>query len=133
MTLDLDGVVMHVTATAANGVVDRDTRVSFRQRGSRVVGRYSGGKVRRGWLVGTTSGNRLTFRYVQAESTGAIAGSGSVIAGGGSAIAGGGSVIHAGRSTCEIEALADGRLRLLEHFAWSTRPGGGTNVFEQDS
>lgn len=115
---DLDNVVMRATATAANGVVDSSTRVSFRQRGSRVIGRYAGGNVRRGWLVGAVAGNRLTFRYAQAESDGALAG--------------GGSVIHAGRSTCEIEALADGRLRLLEHFAWSTRPGTGTNVFEQD-
>ncbi len=125
MSFDLDNVVMRVTATAANGVVDANTSVSFRQRGSRVVGRYCGGRVRRGWLVGAISGSRLTFRYAQAESTGAIAGGESVIAGGG-------SVIHAGRSACEIEALADGRLRLLEHFRWSTRAGGGTNIFEQD-
>jgi len=106
----LDGVVMRVTATATNGVVDASTSVSFRQRGARVLGRYAGGSVRRGWLVGAVAGNRLDFRYAQAESSGAI---------------------HAGRSRCEIQTLADGRLRLLEHFAWSTRAGGGTNVFEQ--
>lgn len=107
---DLDGAVMQVTSTASNGVVDARTRITFRQRGTRVLGRYAGGDVRRGCLVGNVCGDRLTFRYAQAETAGAI---------------------QAGRSLCELGRQRDGRLRIIEHFCWSTRRGSGTNVFDQ--
>jgi hypothetical protein len=107
---DLDGVVMFVSSTANSGVVDASTRIAFRQHGSRVLGRYQGGRVRRGLLVGRRSGSGLTFRYVQVEDSGEI---------------------HGGRSTCDITRGADGRIRILEQFAWSTRDGSGTNVFDE--
>ena len=46
--MNLDGVCMATTATAALGVVDPDTRPTFDQSGSRVLGRYGGGRVVRG-------------------------------------------------------------------------------------
>ncbi len=108
--IDLDGIVMHVSATASNGVVDRSTRLRFRQRGMRVWATYSGGKVRRGWLVGRRDGEALTFRYAQAEADGTV---------------------HGGRSRCDVQRLEDGRIRIVEHFQWSTRAGQGTNVFDE--
>jgi hypothetical protein len=30
-----------------------------------------------------------------------------------------------------IDQMQDGRLRLIEEFQWLTRPGRGTNVFEE--
>jgi hypothetical protein len=27
--------------------------------------------------------------------------------------------------------LADGRIRIFEHFSWTSRAGSGTNVFEE--
>ena len=42
-----------------------------------------------------------------------------------------GATIHAGSSVCEVRELGDGRLRLIEHFTWSTKPGTGVNVFEE--
>jgi hypothetical protein len=66
--------------------------------------------VERGYLVGRLSGWKLTFRYAQREASGEI---------------------HAGRSICEVTRLDDGRTRILEHLAWSTRTGRGTNVFDE--
>ena len=108
--VSLDGVVMFVSSTADNGVVDANTRIAFSQRGSRVLGRYQGGRVRRGLLVGGLSGGGLTFRYVQVEASGEI---------------------HGGRSTCDITRTAGGRIRIVERFAWTTRDGSGTNVFDE--
>jgi hypothetical protein len=108
--LSLDGVTMFVSATAATGVVDSDTRLHFTQKGSRVAARYDGGAVARGWLVGSLAGSELVFRYVQREVTGAI---------------------HSGHSIAPVERRPDGRLRMVEHFTWSSRPGSGTNVFDE--
>jgi hypothetical protein len=108
--LSLDGVTMFVSSTAANGVVGSDTRLHFTQKGSKVAARYGGGAVARGWLVGSLAGSELAFRYVQREVAGAI---------------------HGGRSVAHVEPRPDGRLRMVEHFTWSSRPGSGTNVFDE--
>lgn len=107
--MNLDGVTMRVSATAAQGVIDADTRLHFRQKGDRVLGRYGGGSVRRGYLVGCLRGNELVFRYAQVETSGEV---------------------HGGRSACVVRQV-DGRLRILEHFTWRTRAGSGTNVFDE--
>ena len=106
----LDGLTMFVSTTAVNGVVDESTRLRFSQRGDRVFARYAGGRITHGWLVGRLVGDTLTFRYAQHEA---------------------GDGIHAGTSRCDIERLADGRTRIIEHFAWSTRPAVGVNVFDE--
>ena len=108
--MNLDRVVMHVSSTADQGVVGPGTRLRFMQKGSRVMGRYSGGAVSRGCLAGRLSGSQLVFRYVQVEASGEI---------------------HGGHSVCEVELRPDRRIRIVEHFAWRTRPGSGTNVFEE--
>jgi len=108
--IDLDGRSMFVSSTAATGVVGGDTRLDFRQRGERVWARYAGGSVTRGWLVGRCVGDRLLFRYAQREGDGAI---------------------HGGQSVCDVEYVSAGRVRIIEHFAWSTRPGSGTNIFDE--
>lgn len=108
--MNLDGRVMHVSATADVGVVGSDTRLHFRQKGRRVFARYGGGAVVRGFLVGRRNGSGLVFRYVQLEASGEI---------------------HGGRSVCEVVAGPDGRARILEHFTWRTRSGSGTNVFDE--
>ena len=69
MSLNLDGVVMRVSATANSGVIDSATRLRFVQRGARVLGRYGGGSVLRGYLVGTIEGARGTLRYTQREAS----------------------------------------------------------------
>ena len=108
--MNLDQLVMYVSSTADEGVVGQGTRLRFLQKGSRVMARYDGGAVSRGRLVGTISGSQLVFRYVQVEASGEI---------------------HGGRSVCEVSRQSDGRIRIDEHFVWRTRPGSGTNVFEE--
>ena len=108
--MNLDHRTFRVSATAASGVISADTRLRFVQRGSRVLGRYDGGTIQRGCLVGTVAGSRLQFRYAQVEVAGHV---------------------HGGHSVCDIERLAAGRLRLVEHFTWETRPGSGTNCFDE--
>jgi hypothetical protein len=108
--MTLDGLVMYVSSTAEQGVVGSDTRLHFRQTGSRVRGRYAGGSVVRGCLAGRFTGSELVFRYAQVETSGEI---------------------HGGRSRCEVERRPDGRIRILEHFTWRTRSGSGTNVFDE--
>jgi hypothetical protein len=101
---------MFVSTTADGGVVSAETRLQFAQRGGRVAARYAGGHVLRGWLAGRWDGNVLHFRYVQREESAGI---------------------HAGQSVCVVEDGPDGRLRLFEHFKWSTRSGSGVNIFEE--
>lgn len=108
--VDLHGVVMYVSSTGEEGVVGRETRLRFQQKGARVLGRYSGGAVRRGFLAGNLSGSQLIFRYAQVEASGEV---------------------HGGRSICEVERGRDGGVRIVEHFTWRTRNGSGTNVFEE--
>lgn len=107
---NLDGVRMFVSSRAATGVVGSDTHLHFTQRGSRVAARYAGGSVARGWLVGTIAGSELVFRYLQREKSGET---------------------HGGSSVCHVERRLDGRLRVTEHFTWSSRPGCGVNVFDE--
>jgi hypothetical protein len=108
----LDGVSMTVQSTAAIGVVGDGTRLDLVQRGARVLGRYQGGRIRRGCLVGRLTGACLTFRYLQVEQSGEL---------------------HGGRSTCDVIRTHDGRIRIVEHFTWRTRAGSGTNIFEETS
>lgn len=108
--MNLDGLSMFVSNTATMGVVGADTRLHFTQRGERVYARYAGGRVTRGWLVGRWAGPALHFRYAQCEE---------------------GNAIHAGRSECDVERLTDGRVRIIEHFTWSTRAASGINVFDE--
>ena len=56
--MNLDHRTFRVSATAASGVISADTRLRFVQRGSRVLGRYDGGTIQRGCLVGTVAGSR---------------------------------------------------------------------------
>lgn len=108
--MNLDGLTMYVSSTASIGVVDAGTLLHFTQNGSRVLARYSGGSIRRGYLVGDIEGEKLRYRYTQVE---------------------GGGEIHGGSSLCDVETLPDGRTRIVEHFTWRTRVGSGDNVFDE--
>lgn len=110
--MNLHGLTMYVSSTADIGVVGAGTLLHFTQKGDRVLARYSGGSIRRGYLVGEMSEGTLNFRYTQVESSGEI---------------------HGGSSTCDLVTLPDGRTRIVEHFAWRTRKGSGDNIFDQAS
>lgn len=106
----LDGVRMRVVVPAEVGEVNADTLFTFAQQGSTVSARYAGGTVQLGHLVGTLTSDRLEFRYTQVGRDGHVDG---------------------GHSVCDIGRLADGRVRVVEHFQWESRVGSGTNVLEE--
>jgi len=110
--ISLDGIRMRVVSTAQGGEVNTETLFDFAQDGSVVSARYTGGKVRLGYLVGTMSAEGLRFRYAQIDTTGRLDG---------------------GYSTCEIGPTTDGRIQLAEHFKWDSREGSGTNLYEEIS
>jgi hypothetical protein len=110
MRINLDGLRMNVISTAENGVVNSDTIFEFHQVGDDVWASYSGGKVVRGFLVGRALKDKLEFQYCQTQTDGALDG---------------------GRSTCELRTTDTGIVQLIEHFDWGSRPGGGTNIFEE--
>jgi len=109
-TISMDGIQMRVVSTATGGDVSSETLFRFCQSDSVVSAQYAGGKVRLGFLVGTLSADQLHFRYAQVDVEGRIDG---------------------GSSQCELHRLADGRIRLLEHFKWDSRTESGTNVLEE--
>lgn len=108
--IDLDRARFRVAQTATVGVVSADTWLEFQQRGTRLVGRYGGGTIVRGCLVGEASSTGVVFRYAQREQSGEL---------------------HSGQSSCVVSVGPDGRRLLHEHFRWETRSGTGTNVFEE--
>lgn len=111
-SISLDGVKMNVVKTAENGVVNHDTIFHFVQKEHVVTAEYEGGKIRKGFLVGTfRNANQLEFSYCQMQLDGKL---------------------DNGVSTCEVAKNADGKITLTEHFEWKSRPGEfGTNVFQE--
>ena len=103
---------MRVTSTDSGGVVCGETILEFEQTSDVVSARYRGGTIIDGYLVGNLdpTGTSLRFCYVQVDLRGNV---------------------DAGSSTGTIDEMQDGRLRLIEEFQWFTRPGRGTNVFEE--
>ena len=110
LAFQLGGVRMAVASTAETGAVSAATVLVFEQIGDIVSGRYRGGSIVDGYLIGSLTGNILHFRYVQADASGQV---------------------DAGVSQGELVSLADGRIRMIERFVWTTRQGTGTNVFEE--
>lgn len=110
----LQGRRMRVVSTAANGEVSGETELILEQFGALFSGRYRGGSIVDGYLVGRFVGaepSDVEFRYVQSDVTGRL---------------------DSGHSHGRFELLPDGRLRLIENFEWHTRDGRGQNVFEED-
>ncbi len=111
MKISLHNIKMTVIKTASKGVVNKHTIFSFSQTDNIVTAEYSGGRVRKGYLVGTISRNKLKFSYCQLHRDGKL---------------------DNGVSSCELSLNENGKIILTEHFEWKTRPGEtGTNVFEQ--
>jgi hypothetical protein len=108
--IKLHGVRMRAVGTGESSVVSSDTVLVFEQAANVVSARYRGGSVIDGYLIGRLNGLNLHFRYVQADTDGHL---------------------DAGVSEGIVGRTAGGRLRLTEHFQWTTRPQAGVNVFEE--
>jgi hypothetical protein len=98
----------------ADGEVDAETRFFYRQTGSRVWATYRGGAIAFGTLVAAAAPDgRLDMRYQHVNRDGAW---------------------REGRCDTTPERLADGRLRLHEHWHWTGGTvGEGRSIVEQVS
>lgn len=105
-----DGLELQVVSTDAAGDVGDGTRLSFQQDGRLAAARYAGGKVKLGFLVGTVAGETLECRYVQVGTDGQV---------------------NAGHSSWELRTRLNGGVEVTERFAWDSRPGSGTNTYEE--
>jgi hypothetical protein len=106
----LDGRKFCVAEMGAEGEAGSDTVFEYHEQDGIVWARYTGGAVQLGFLVGTRNANRLEFRYSPLNTSGETS---------------------SGRCTSTISALADGRLRLTDNWAWESKPGAGTSVHEE--
>ena len=106
----LQGRRFRVISASEGSVVSASTILTIEEDGPFVCGRYSGGTVVHGYLIGVRRGAELHFRYVQGDLSGSI---------------------DAGVSRAIVEETAEGRLRIIEHYEWATREGRGTNIFEE--
>lgn len=109
----LQGRRLRVVSTADNGEVSSETELVLEEFGAFFSGRYRGGTIVDGYLVGRfgePEPAEVEFRYVQSSADGRL---------------------DSGHSRGRFELLADGRLRLIENFEWLTREGRGQNVFEE--
>lgn len=108
--LSLDGRRFRPVGDTVGGKVGAETVFEFSQEGDLVHARYAGGQVRLGYLVGTSTGTDVQFRYAQVNRAGDTA---------------------TGQSRDRIEVLPDGRLRLHETWAWDSQEGSGTSTLEE--
>lgn len=108
----LEGVKMNVVKTADNGVVNQDTIFLFSQKENVVSAEYQGGKILKGFFIGKLSTqNQLEFSYCQMQLDGKL---------------------DNGLSSCQLSKNNEGKLILIEHFEWKSRPGEfGTNIFQE--
>lgn len=110
--VDLDGRVFRSVDAVQDGQVTPQTEFRFRQSGDMVWGRYSGGGIRLGFLVGTSDGVTVRLRYTQLDTTGETA---------------------SGSTVDRIEVRDDGRVRLHEQSVWDSRDGARTSVLEEET
>jgi hypothetical protein len=106
----LDGLVLSPVADQAPGQVGTRTRFTYHERQGVIWADYAGGDVVRGHLVGTRTGDRLDFRYIQLKQDGTTS---------------------SGHCASTVVDLTDGRVRLEERWEWESQEGSGTSVVEE--
>ncbi|WP_329164154.1 hypothetical protein OHB49_30625 [Streptomyces sp. NBC_01717] len=110
MARSLDGLVLSPVADQAPGQVGTRTRFTYHEEKGAIWADYAGGEVLRGHLVGTRTGDRVDFRYVQLKQDGTTS---------------------SGHCVSTVVGLADGRVRLEECWEWESQEGSGTSVVEE--
>ncbi|WP_028925301.1 hypothetical protein [Pseudonocardia acaciae] len=106
----LDGRRFGSVGDVEAGEVGVGTVFEYHEDDGEVWAHYSGGAVRRGYLVGTRVGDRLDFRYSQLNDR---------------------NETSSGHCVSTVRVLADGRLRMDETWEWESRPGAGTSAVEE--
>ena len=110
-SISLDKVKMNVVNTSPNGVVNKDTIFVFSQSNEIVSAEYMGGKIVKGFLIGRLENSKLSFSYCQLQEDGKL---------------------DSGLSYCDVSITDKGKMRMIEHFEWSSRGGeSGENIFEE--
>ena len=108
--MNLNNLRMNVIETATNGIVNELTIFTFSQIENFISATYSGGQILKGYLVGTLNQNKLQFSYCQLQINGKM---------------------DNGQSECDI-LIENGKIRLVEHFTWTSRNGEtGINIFQE--
>ena len=110
MARSLDGLVLSPVADQAPGQVGTRTRFTYHEEKGAIWADYAGGDVLRGHLVGTRTGDRLDFRYIQLKQDGTTS---------------------SGHCASTVVDLTDGRVRLEERWEWESQEGSGTSVVEE--
>jgi hypothetical protein len=111
MSISLDNVKMNVIKTSPKGVVNDLTIFTFSQNGNFVSAIYEGGKIYKGYLVGTVDNFKLSFSYCQLQNDGKI---------------------DNGHSECDITINREGKIILTEHFTWASKNDEtGINIFQE--
>ena len=110
MARSLDGLVLSPVADQAPGQVGTRTRFTYHEEKGAIWADYAGGDVVRGHLVGTRTGDRLDFRYIQLKQDGTTS---------------------SGHCASTVVDLTDGRVRLEERWEWESQEGSGTSVVEE--
>lgn len=108
----LDGRRFRSVSEVPGGDVSTETVFEYEEDADGVVSAmYAGGSIRLGFLVGTRTGLKVSFRYAQLRTDGTTA---------------------TGRCDSIIENLDDGRLRMHERWSWESQEGSGTSVVEEE-
>jgi hypothetical protein len=108
--VSLDGRWFRAVEDVEGGDVGPETMFRYAEEDGEIWAMYVGGRIRRGYLVGTRDGNTLDFRYAQLNEDGKTS---------------------TGHATSTINTLPDGRLRLEESWQWESRKGSGTSAVEE--
>jgi hypothetical protein len=106
----LDGRRFRAVGDVDGGEVEAATVFTYHERDGEIWAEYAGGRVKRGYLVGTREGDKLDFRYTQLNTAGET---------------------NSGHCVSTVEHMADGRLRLSETWEWESRTGSGTSVLAE--
>lgn len=99
-----------ISSTASEVSADDPTRFAYEETDGLIWGSYTGDTVTNGRFVGTRDGDRIEIMYVHALKAGGRA---------------------SGRGDSRIEALPDGRLRLVEEFTFDGDDTPQTSVCEE--
>ncbi|MBV8064021.1 MAG: hypothetical protein JOY73_00690 [Actinobacteria bacterium] len=106
----LDGRRFAPLERADAGEAGADTVFEYHEDAGVIWARYAGGSVKLGFLVGTRSGDTLSFRYCHVNDAGETAN---------------------GTCASAISADADGRLVLSKAWRWESKPGNGTSLLRE--
>ena len=112
MTIDYEGRLFRAVSNSSTGEVGSDTVFRYRQSGNLVWGDYSGGSIKRGFLIATVDDEGcLDMRYQHVNTSGEL---------------------QTGVCKTRPELLPDGRLRLHESWQWTSGDGSkGESVLEE--